>query len=246
MGTSSGVNVLEVEGLDVSYGPVKAVDGISFEVAAGSLVALIGANGAGKTTLLKAIMGVLPPDRGVIRLDGIVLGAIPVEERVRRGMVLVPEKRALFASMSVEDNLLLGAFTRRHTLALRSELARIYALFPVLSERRRQLAGTLSGGEQQMVAIGRALIVRPRVLLLDEPSIGLAPLIVAQIMKVITELKAAEGLTSILVEQNARLALRAADRAWLVEVGKVVKEGSGQALADDPELLRSYLGTTVT
>jgi branched-chain amino acid transport system ATP-binding protein len=234
--------VLDVQEVVVGYGPVTAVDRISFHVDAGSLVTLVGANGAGKTTLLKALMGALPLRGGSVRLDGVVLGQMPVEERVRRGMVLVPEKRALFASMKVEDNLRLGAFARRRDLDIDGELDRIFELFPVLRERRAQQAGTLSGGEQQMVAIGRALIAKPRVLLLDEPSIGLAPRIVQQIMSVIVELKRQERLTVILVEQNARLALRAADQAYLVEVGRVVRHGSGQALAQDPELLRSYLG----
>ena len=234
--------VLDVQNLTVGYGPVTAVDNISFNVKKGALVTLIGANGAGKTTLLKAIMGVLPARAGTVRLDGIELGQIPVEERVRRGLYLVPEKRALFASMKVEDNLRLGAFAKRRTLDIERNLERIFELFPKLKERREQQAGTLSGGEQQMVAIGRALIAEPHVLLLDEPSIGLAPLIVQQIMEVIAELKRKEKLTVILVEQNALLALRAADEAYLVEVGRVVKRGSGDELANDPALLRSYLG----
>ncbi len=234
--------VLDVRNLCVGYGPVTAVDDISFEVKTGSLVTLIGANGAGKTTLLRALMGSLPARSGSVRLDGVELGQLPVEERVRRGMYLVPEKRALFASMKVEDNLRLGAFAKRRRLDVERNLERIFTLFPVLEERREQQAGTLSGGEQQMVAIGRALIAEPRVLLLDEPSIGLAPLIVQQIMEVVVELKRSEKLTVILVEQNARLALRAADDAYLIEVGRVVKRGSGSELANDPALLRSYLG----
>ncbi|MGA0571904.1 ABC transporter ATP-binding protein [Variovorax sp. VNK109] len=236
------MNVLQVKDLTVAYGQVTAVDRISFHVPAGSVVTLIGANGAGKTTLLKALMGALPAKEGTVELDGIVLGQIPVEERVRRGMYLVPEKRSLFASMKVEDNLRLGAYARRKDLKLDRELERIFQLFPVLKERREQLAGTLSGGEQQMVAIGRALIAHPRVLLLDEPSIGLAPRIVQQIMEVIVELKRSEGLTVILVEQNVRMALRAADEAYLVELGRVVKRGPAAELAADPGLVSSYLG----
>ena len=235
--------VLDVQNLSVAYGPITAVDDLSFSVKAGSLVTLIGANGAGKTSLLKAIMGVLPARGGSVRLDGVALGHIPVEERVRRGMYLVPEKRALFASMKVEDNLRLGAFAKRRSIDIEASLERIFTLFPRLKERRAQLAGTLSGGEQQMVAIGRALIAQPRVLLLDEPSIGLAPLIVQQIMEVIAELKRQGDLTIILVEQNARLALRAADEAYLIEVGRVVKQGTGAELARDPALVHSYLGT---
>jgi branched-chain amino acid transport system ATP-binding protein len=237
--------VLDVQNLTVGYGPVTAVDNISFDVKTGALVTLIGANGAGKTTLLKALMGALQVRSGTVRLDGMALGQVPVEERVRRGMYLVPEKRALFASMKVEDNLRLGAFAKRHKVDIERGLDRIFSLFPVLKERRDQQAGTLSGGEQQMVAIGRALIAEPRVLLLDEPSIGLAPRIVQQIMEVIVDLKRKEKLTVILVEQNARLALRAADDAFLIEVGRVVKRGSGSELANDPALLSSYLGVAV-
>src|SRR5690606_8468559 len=168
----------------------------------------------------------------------------PVEERVRRGMNLVPEKRALFNSMTVQDNLELGTYTNRRKVNFAQELKRIYKLFPILDERKAQLAGTLSGGEQQMVAIGRALIARPKLLLLDEPSIGLAPLIVQQIMDVLLEHKRQEGLTIVLVEQNARLALRAADHAYLIEIGKIVKDGTGSELANDPQLSEIYLGQT--
>jgi len=234
--------VLDVRNLTVGYGPITAVDDVSFSVAAGSLVTLIGANGAGKTTLLKALMGALPVQGGAVSLDGVALGQLSVEERVRRGMYLVPERRALFASMTVEDNLRLGTFAKRGRLDVAAGLARIFTLFPVLQERRAQLAGTLSGGEQQMLAIGRALIAQPRVLLLDEPSIGLAPRIVQQIMAVVVALKREENLTVVLVEQNARLALRVADHACLIELGRLVKQGLGRDMANDPAILRSYLG----
>lgn len=234
--------MLKVQGLSVSYGQVQAVNGISFDVKEGDLVSLIGANGAGKTTLLKAVMGALMADAGTVELAGVPLGRAPVEERVRRGMYLVPEKRTLFNSMTVEDNLELGTYASRKRVNFAQELRRIYQLFPILEERKAQLAGTLSGGQQQMVAIGRALIARPNVLLLDEPSIGLAPLVVQQIMDVIVEHKRQEGLTVVLVEQNARLALRAADRAYLIEIGKIVKEGTGAELANDAQLAEIYLG----
>jgi branched-chain amino acid transport system ATP-binding protein len=237
------MNALEVEQLDVRYGQIRAVNGISFHVAEGELVSLIGANGAGKTTLLKAVMGALAVEAGSVSLGGVVLGRMPIEERVRRGMYLVPEKRSLFASMRVEDNLQLGIYANRKRINFREEVQRIYKLFPVLEERKDQLAGTLSGGQQQMVAIGRALIARPRILLLDEPSIGLAPIVVQQIMDVIVDLKRREGLTLVLVEQNAHLALGAADRAYLIEIGRVVKEGRADALAADPHLKEIYLGT---
>lgn len=238
------MTMLNVDALSVSYGQVRAVNGISFSVKEGDLVSLIGANGAGKTTLLKAVMGALVADSGSVSLGGVSLGRAPVEERVRRGMYLVPEKRSLFNSMTVQDNLELGTYANRKGLNFADELKRIYKLFPILEERKTQLAGTLSGGQQQMVAIGRALIARPKVLLLDEPSIGLAPLVVQQIMDVIVEHKRQEGLTVVLVEQNARLALRAADRAYLIEIGKVIKEGTGDELANDPQLSEIYLGSS--
>lgn len=236
------MTMLNVDGLCVSYGKVQAVNGISFNVKEGDLVSLIGANGAGKTTLLKAVMGALVADQGNVALAGVSLGRAPVEERVRRGMYLVPEKRTLFNSMSVQENLELGTYASRKRVSFAEELKRIYKLFPILEERKAQLAGTLSGGQQQMVAIGRALIARPRVLLLDEPSIGLAPMVVQQIMDVLVEHKRQEGLTVVLVEQNARLALRAADRAYLIEIGKIVKEGTGTELAGDADLAKIYLG----
>jgi len=239
------MNAIEVKDLAVSYGQVDALHGISFDVPQGTLVSLIGANGAGKTTLLKALMGALPARAGRVLLHGDSLGNAPVEERVRRGMCLVPEKRSLFASMKVEDNLRLGAYAFRRRTDFARELDRVYALFPVLAQRREQLAGTLSGGEQQMVAIGRALIAHPRVLL-DEPSIGLAPLIVQQIMDVVVDLRRREGLTVILVEQNARIALKSADLAYLIELGRIVKQGSGAELAQDPDLLASYLGASAS
>lgn len=238
------MSALTVEQLCVAYGQVKAVDGISFDVQQGELVSLIGANGAGKTTLLKAVMGALPAESGSVALDGLSLGRAPVEERVRMGMYLVPEKRSLFGSMRVEDNLQIGTYGNRKNVSFREEVKRIYRLFPVLEERKNQLAGTLSGGQQQMVAIGRALIARPRILLLDEPSIGLAPLVVQQIMNVIVDLKKQEGLTVVLVEQNAHLALRAADRAYLIELGRIIKQGSGNDLLNDPHLKEIYLGSS--
>lgn len=236
------MTVLNVQNLSVAYGHVRAVNGVSFDVNEGELVSLIGANGAGKTTLLKCLMGALPAEAGAVVMQGIPFGRTPVEERVRRGMYLVPEKRSLFNSMSVRDNLELGLYANRRKLAFQEEVQRIYSLFPILEERQDQLAGTLSGGQQQMVAIGRALIARPGILMLDEPSIGLAPLVVKQIMDVVVDLKRREGLTVILVEQNAKLALGAADRAYLMEIGSLIKEGTGEELASDPHLSEIYLG----
>ncbi|MFM0303628.1 ABC transporter ATP-binding protein [Paraburkholderia sediminicola] len=236
------MNMLDVEGLSVKYGQVSAVSEMSFHVCPGELVSLIGANGAGKSSLLRCVMGAVPAAAGDVRFCGKSLGRAPVEDRVRLGMYLVPEKRSLFNSMSVRDNLQLGIYANRGRINFADEVKRIYSLFPILEERKAQLAGTLSGGQQQMVAIGRALIARPRLLLLDEPSIGLAPLVVQQIMEVIVELQRKEGLTVILVEQNARLALKAANRAYLIELGRIIKAGTGAELAADPHLSEIYLG----
>ena len=234
--------LLEVAGLQVGYGGVPAVSELSLEVAAGSIVTVIGPNGAGKTTLLNAVMGVLP-SRGTVRFDGRVLGAAPIEVRVRAGMSLVPERRELFASMSVEDNLRLGAFRFRAEgrAAMEAGLAQVFALFPRLRERRAQVAGTLSGGERQMLAMGRALMGRPRLLMLDEPSLGLAPLVVADIFRTIAELRAA-GVAILLVEQNARAALRVADRGYVLETGRVTHAGAGAELSADGRIVEMYLG----
>ncbi|CAB3733187.1 High-affinity branched-chain amino acid transport ATP-binding protein LivF [Paraburkholderia sediminicola] len=236
------MNILDVESLSVKYGQVSAVSEMSFHVCPGELVSLIGANGAGKSSLLRCVMGAVPAASGDVHFCGKSLGRTPVEDRVRLGMYLVPEKRSLFNSMSVRDNLQLGIYANRGRINFADEVKRIYSLFPILEERQEQLAGTLSGGQQQMVAIGRALIARPRLLLLDEPSIGLAPLVVQQIMEVIVDLQRKEGLTVILVEQNARLALNAANRAYLIELGRIIKAGTGAELAADPHLSDIYLG----
>ncbi|MBN8986534.1 MAG: ABC transporter ATP-binding protein, partial [Rhizobiales bacterium] len=198
----------------------------------------VGANGAGKTTLLNAIMGILPQS-GRIRFDGIDITGIEIEDRVAAGLSLVPEHRELFGTMSVEDNLQLGAF--RNSKAAAQSFERVYALFPRLKERRQQLAGTLSGGEQQMLAMGRALMGEPRLLMLDEPSLGLAPLIVADIFKTVGELRAA-GVSVLLVEQNAKAALQIADRAYVMELGSFILDGAADAVAADPRVIASYLG----
>jgi branched-chain amino acid transport system ATP-binding protein len=202
------------------------------------LVTVLGANGAGKTTLLNGVMGLCPPRAGYVTLDGVELAGLRPEQLVGRGVVLVPERRELFGNLSVEVNLRLGGY---RTGAPPKSLERIYGLFPILAERRRQKAATLSGGEQQMLAVGRALMAEPRLLMLDEPSIGLAPLIVQEILRVIGQLKS-EGLTIILVEQNARLALSVADRGYVLEVGRIVLQGSSAELSADPRLSQAYLG----
>ncbi|CAH2600611.1 branched chain amino acid/phenylalanine ABC transporter ATP binding subunit LivF [Rhodovastum atsumiense] len=234
--------ILELADVAVSYGGIPAVSDVSLRVEAGSIVSVIGPNGAGKSTLLNAVMGVLPA-RGTIRFQGQELRGRDIESRVQAGMSLVPEKRELFATMSVEDNLRLGAF--RHRAAGRASanraLEEIYALFPRLQERRRQKAGTLSGGERQMLAMGRALMARPALLMLDEPSLGLAPLIVRDIFHTITELRRT-GVAILLVEQNARAALQVSAHGYVLETGRVTLQGPSAELASDPRVVELYLG----
>jgi branched-chain amino acid transport system ATP-binding protein len=235
--------LLEIANLTVGYGNAIAIDGISFDVEQGEFVTFIGPNGAGKTTLLNSIMGVLQQKSGRMTFNGEALGALRPESRVARGIVLVPERRELFPGLGVEDHLRLGAFLQRHQGRVRmcAALDRIYELLPKLKERRRQLAGTLSGGEQQMVAVGRALMAEPRLLMLDEPSTGLAPRVTEEIFEAIDRLKA-NGMTGILVEQNASLALSVADRGFVLEVGNVVAAGTAEELRHDPRVVAAYLG----
>ena len=231
--------LLQVSNLSVAYGRVEAVRGVTLSIPKGGIVTVIGANGAGKTTLLNAIMGVLP-STGAITLDGRDLGRRLVEDRVGDGICLVPEKRELFSSMTVEDNLRLGAW-RLGTVAIPAGLAEVFGRFPRLAERRRQLAGTLSGGERQMLAMGRALMSQPRLLMLDEPSLGLAPLIVKEIFHIVTDLRRT-GVSILLVEQNARAALQVADHAYVMELGAITMHGPASELAQDRRVIESYLG----
>ena len=232
-------SLLRIDDLHVSYGKVEAVTGVSLQVPQGQIVTVIGANGAGKTTLLNAVMGLLP-SRGGIYLEGRSIMDEPVEDRVGAGMCLVPERRELFASMPVEDNLMLGGFlVSKAERAEQIEL--VYARFPRLRERRQQLAGTLSGGERQMLAMGRALMAKPRLLMLDEPSLGLAPLIVAEIFSIVDALRSA-GVSILLIEQNARAALRLADHAYVMELGAITMQGPASELAADPKIAETYLG----
>jgi branched-chain amino acid transport system ATP-binding protein len=235
-------NALAVTGMHVAHGNVEVVHGVSLAADAGRIVTVIGRNGAGKTTLLGALMGLLPA-RGDVRFGGNPVGAWPIEQRVAHGMVLVPERRELFGTMTVSDHLLLGAFTRRGDgkAALAAARDAVYARFPRLDERREQLAATLSGGERQMLALGRALMARPRLLLLDEPSLGLSPLVVRDIFTIIAALRDT-GVTILLVEQNARAALAIADYAYVLETGNVVLEGPARVLAADPRVTAAYLG----
>ncbi|MDE3737859.1 MULTISPECIES: ABC transporter ATP-binding protein [Pseudomonas] len=234
--------VLEVRDLSVAYGKVEALGNASLTVGQGQIVTVIGPNGAGKTTLLSAIMGVLG-SRGRVEFDGSLEAVPEVEVMVSRGLGLVPEKRELFGSMTVADNLLLGAF-QRHRSGKRDHgetLKEVYDLFPRLRERRDQLAATLSGGERQMLAVGRALMAKPKLLMLDEPSLGLAPLITREIFRIITTLRQ-QGVSILLVEQNARAALRVADYAYVLETGQIAMEGPAAQLADDPRVIEAYLG----
>ena len=235
--------LLEVRGLTVRHGKVSAVRGASLRVERAKIATVIGPNGAGKTTLLAAIAGLHPPAAGEVRLDGAVITGDPVEENAARGLVLVQETRELFTGMSVEDNLLLGAFPLRQAgRGLRAALLEeVYGIFPRLRERRGQRAGTLSGGERQMLALGRALMARPRLLLLDEPSLGLAPLVVREIFQVIVALRA-RGVSILLVEQNARAALQIADEGFVLETGEIALAGSAAELAGDPRVVETYLG----
>ena len=233
--------MLEIEDLHVSYGQVDAVRGVSLALLPGQIVSVIGPNGAGKTTLLAAAMGLLP-SKGKLRFEGKDLGALDVEARVERGLCLVPETRELFGELTVLDNLMLGAFSKRlRGAALRSRLDFVYERFPRLGERRAQRADTLSGGERQMLALGRALMCSPRLLMLDEPSLGLAPLIVQEILAFVRRLRD-EGVAILLVEQNARAALDSSDHGYVLETGEIALSGASSALANDPRVQATYLG----
>jgi len=232
--------LLEASKLSVAYGKVQAVHEVCLRIEPGSIVTVIGANGAGKTTLLGALMGLLPCS-GALRFAGEDVRELPVELRVARGMSLVAERRELFGSMSVRDNLLLGAFHRRRQPGWRADLQAVFERFPRLRDRQVQLAATLSGGERQMLALGRALMARPRLLMLDEPSLGLAPLIVQEIFRIVYQLKQS-GVSILLVEQNARAALQVADYGYVLETGSVALEGPARALAEDPRVVETYLG----
>jgi branched-chain amino acid transport system ATP-binding protein len=235
------MNLLELKNLHVSYGGIKAVKGIDLEVAEGELVCLIGANGAGKTTTLKAIAGLLPVAANSIGYRGMAIGGTRSFRLVEQGVALVPEGRGVFGQLTVEENLAMGAYVRNDARAVELDLARIFGLFPRLLERRGQSAGTLSGGEQQMLAIGRALMSRPRLLLLDEPSMGLAPMVVQKIFQTILAV-AKEGVTILLVEQNARLALEVSSRGYVMESGLITLSGAARDLLNDAKVRAAYLG----
>lgn len=233
--------LLQIEDLKVAYGGIEAVKGISLSVATGELVTLIGSNGAGKTTTLKALAGLLTPAAGSIQLDGASLLPLPAHQRIRKGMTLIPEGRGLFGRLSVEENLKMGAYIRNDTAEIAQDLARMYELFPRLAERRNQLAGTLSGGEQQLAAMARALMSRPRLLMLDEPSMGLAPMMVEKIFETIRDVST-QGVSILLIEQNARLALEVSQRGYVLENGRINLFGPADTLLDSDEVRQAYLG----
>ena len=235
------MSLLEVKDLHVAYGRIEAVKGISFAVEAGSLVTLIGSNGAGKTTTLRTLSGLLRPSSGEVWFDGERIDTVPAHDIVARGMAHAPEGRRIFPRMTVEENLQLGAFIRKDAEAVTTDMASVFERFPVLGERRTQAAGTLSGGEQQMLAIGRALMCRPRLLMLDEPSMGLSPILMRRIFDALAELKAA-GTTLLLVEQNAAAALALADEAHVLETGRIVLSGPASELAGNEQVRKAYLG----
>lgn len=233
--------LLHIDDIQTFYGSIQALKGISFTVDEGEIVTLIGANGAGKTTTLHTISGILHPRHGAILLDGKPIHTVPAHDVVRLGVAQSPEGRRVFGRLSVAENLEMGAFIRNDKAAIKTDMDRVYALFPRLKERQKQLAGTLSGGEQQMLAMGRALMARPRLLLLDEPSMGLAPILVDLIFDTIIEINK-QGTTVLLVEQNALKALSIAHRAYVLETGRIVLSGTGEELLNDPEVMKAYLG----
>ena len=233
--------ILQIQNLHVAYGGIRAVKGIHLDIAPGELVALIGSNGAGKTTTLKTLAGLLKPNSGEIRYDGNSLNGVAAHQRVSMGLALVPEGRGIFARLSISENLLMGAYSRGNSDEIAADLTRMYELFPRLHERKQQLAGTLSGGEQQMVAMARALMSRPRLLMLDEPSMGLAPLMVKKIFQTVRDISA-QGMSILLVEQNAKLALQVASRGYVMESGTVTLSGTSKELLGSAAVQRAYLG----
>ncbi|MFJ8042712.1 ABC transporter ATP-binding protein [Kitasatospora sp. NPDC096147] len=233
--------LLEVKDLRVAYGKIEAVKGISFTANQGEVTTLIGTNGAGKTTTLRTLSGLLKPTGGTVVFDGKPLSAVPAHKIVALGLAHSPEGRHIFPRMTIEENLLLGAFLRKDSAGIAEDVERAYTLFPILGERRKQAAGTLSGGEQQMLAMGRALMSRPKLLMLDEPSMGLSPLMMQKIMATIVELKAA-GTTILLVEQNAQAALSLSDQGYVMEIGKIVLTGTGRDLLGNDSVRKAYLG----
>lgn len=233
--------MLKVDNLVVAYGGIEALKGVSIQVPEGKIVTLIGANGAGKSTLLRTIMGLVKPESGSIEYDSKVISGLNSQQIVQNGITLVPEGRRVFANLTVLENLKIGAYMRSDKEGIEADIKWIYDLFPRLEERSWQMAGTLSGGEQQMLAVGRALMCRPKVLMMDEPSLGLAPLVIKDIFRIIQEINK-QGMTVLLIEQNANMALKIADIAYVLETGKITMTGSGQELLENPDIKEAYLG----
>lgn len=242
---SQSETLLEISQLEVAYGGIRAVRGMDLTVRRGELVCLIGANGAGKSTTLRAICGLVPIAAGSITYDGKSIAGTPSYNLVRQGLVMVPEGRGIFGQLTIEENLAMGGYSRKDHNQIRKDIEHVFELFPRLQERRSQSAGTLSGGEQQMLAMGRAMISRPRLLLLDEPSMGLAPLMVEKIFEVVRTI-AAEGVTILLIEQNAKLALEVSQRAYVMESGNIILQGPSDQIIDDPKVRAAYLGEEET
>lgn len=236
------MNILEVNDLNVYYGGIHAIKNISFEIKKGEIVSLIGANGAGKTSTLHAISGLIPIKAGEISLNGMNVTNIEAHKLVTQGMAHVPEGRRIFTELTVLENLEMGAYTRNDYTQIKEDMEELFKLFPRLAERKKQLAGTMSGGEQQMLAMARALMSKPSLLLLDEPSMGLAPLFVQEIFKIIEKVNKEQGVTVLLVEQNANMALSIADRGYVLETGQIILEGTGKELITNPEIKKAYLG----
>ena len=234
--------ILEVNDLNVYYGAIHAIKNISFEIKKGEIVTLIGANGAGKTSTLHAVSGLLPLKSGEVSLNGVNITGMEAHKLVTKGMAHVPEGRRIFTELTVLENLEMGAYTRNDKDGIKDDLEKMFVLFPRLAERKKQLAGTMSGGEQQMLAIARALMSKPTILLMDEPSMGLAPLLVQEIFKIIERINKEGGVTILLVEQNAHMALSVANRAYVLETGEIIKEGAGKDLLNDPDIKKAYLG----
>lgn len=232
--------MLVVEGLEAAYGDLQVVWGVSFDVPEGSIVAILGPNGAGKTTTLMSLVGLLPPVAGEVTFKGEPLVDVPTHQLVERGLVMIPEERATFATMSVADNLELGAYTPRARSTRAEMLDEVYGIFPRLAERKSQRAGTLSGGERQMLAIGKALMARPELLILDEPSLGLAPIIVEETFRVISEIRD-RGVSVLMVEQHVEMTLEIVDHAYILEMGRIVADGTSEELAEDPRVREAYL-----
>ncbi|MEY4387417.1 MAG: hypothetical protein RLY20_2700 [Verrucomicrobiota bacterium] len=234
--------MLEVKNLQVSYGAINALHGISMSVPAGSIVTLIGSNGAGKSTTLRAISGLVKPKAGEILYNGQSIGGLPAHQLVKLGLAHVPEGRMIFANLTVRENLMMGAYLQRDKTVIQRELGFVFATFPRLQEREKQVAGTLSGGEQQMLAIGRALMGQPKFLMMDEPSLGIAPLLVKTIFQKVVEINRERGITILLVEQNANLALEVSQHGYVLETGRIILEGDSAALRQNPDIKRAYLG----